>query len=153
MAFGISECKKEIMEYAEAGISGYVPKDGSVDDLVQAILRAVRGELECSADIAGALLRRVSELAIHHPPKPAPPGLTPRERQVAGLIGEGLSNKEIASCLEIREATAKAHVHQVLAKLGARRRGEVVLHLPDGMAPRRSLRDIPACWGNGVRPP
>jgi DNA-binding NarL/FixJ family response regulator len=96
-------------------------------------MRAVRGELECPADIAGALLRRVSELAAHKQSKPALPELTPREWQVAGLIGQGLTNKEIAARLEIQVPTAKAHVHQVLAKLGASRRGEVVLHLPHGI--------------------
>jgi DNA-binding NarL/FixJ family response regulator len=56
---------------------------------------------------------------------PARPALTAREAEVVGLIGAGLSNKEIALRLNICLATAKAHVHNVLAKLELRRRSQV----------------------------
>ena len=135
VAFGLSDSWESIVEYAEAGISGYVPKEGSVDDLVRVVLRVARGELECSAGVAGALLRRVSQLAARKPTHSPVPDLTPREWQVARLIGEGLSNTEVARSLNIKLATAKAHVHQVLAKLGARRRGEVVSRLGNGIPP------------------
>ena len=72
------------------------------------------------------------------------PDLTPREWEVAHLIGDGFTNKEIASSLDIRVPTAKAHVHQVLAKLGARRRWEVVSRLPDAIAQDRFGKDASA---------
>jgi DNA-binding NarL/FixJ family response regulator len=140
VAFGLSDSPREsIMDYAEAGISGYAPKDSSVEDLIRVVLRVARGELECSAGVAGALLQRVSQLAAHKQTHSAVPDLTPREWQVARLICDGLTNMEVARSLNIRLATAKAHVHQVLGKLGARRRGEVVSRL---------TRSIPA-----ARPP
>ena len=135
VAFGLSDSKESIVAYAEAGISGYVPKEGSVDDLVRVVLRVARGELECSAGVAGALLRRVSQLAGPTPAHSPVPDLTPREWQVARLICDGLSNTEVARSLNIKLPTAKAHVHQVLAKLGARRRGEVVSRLAKGIPP------------------
>jgi len=144
VAFGLSDSRDEIMAYAEAGISGFVSKESSVDDLIRVLEGAVRGELECPADIAGALLRRVSELATQKRAKQTNPDLTPREWEVAHLIGDGFTNKEIASSLDIRVPTAKAHVHQVLAKLGARRRWEVVSRLPDAIAQNRCGKDASA---------
>jgi DNA-binding NarL/FixJ family response regulator len=131
VAFGLTECKKDIIAYAEAGISGYVSKDGSADDVISAILRAVHGELECSAKVAGALLQHLTELARRTKTHAGQDSLTPRELQVAELIGQGLSNTEIASLLRIRVATTKTHVHHVLEKLGAHRRGQVVVHLQE----------------------
>ena len=61
VVFGLAECKKDVIEYAEAGISGYVSKNGSADDAISAVLRAVHGELECSAMVAGALLERLTK--------------------------------------------------------------------------------------------
>jgi two-component system nitrate/nitrite response regulator NarL len=57
----------------------------------------------------------------------APEGLTPREREVLGLLAEGLSNKAIADRLDISEHTAKFHVNAVLTKLGVQRRTEAVV--------------------------
>lgn len=58
---------------------------------------------------------------------PGPDTLTPREREVLGLLAEGLSNKAIADRLDISEHTAKFHVNAVLAKLGVQRRTEAVV--------------------------
>ena len=129
VAFGLSDCKDDIIAYAEAGISGYVSKDGSVDELISAILRAPQGELECSPKVAGALLAQLSKLAKDKNAHHGQDSLTRRELQVAKLLGQGLTNSEIASVLRIRVATTKAHVHHVLEKLGARRRGQVSMRL------------------------
>ncbi len=134
VAFGLNECKDEIICYAEAGISGYVSKNGSSDDLVTAILKAYQGDLECPAKVAAALLERLSELAREKRARAGWDVLTPRELQVAQLIGEGLSNSEIAALLKMKVATTKTHVHHVLEKLGAQRRGQVVKHLRKGLS-------------------
>ena len=128
VAFGLTEDKSKIVEYAEAGISGYVSKDSSGDELIKIILQASQGELDCSAKVAGALLERISKLARAKNNQYGLEVLTPRELQVAKLIGKGFSNNEIASMLKIRVTTAKTHVHHVLDKLGVSRRGQVVMH-------------------------
>jgi two-component system, NarL family, nitrate/nitrite response regulator NarL len=126
IALAVADEEDEILDYAEAGIAGYVTRDASHADLVEAIERAGRGEALCSPQIAGSLLRRVSALAAAQAAarEPAPGRLTTREREIVTLIDEGLSNKEIAARLTIELPTVKNHVHHILAKLKVDRRGE-----------------------------
>ncbi|MES9852170.1 MAG: response regulator transcription factor [Candidatus Thiodiazotropha sp. L084R] len=139
VAFGLTDSKREIIEYAEAGISGYVSKDACVADLVKVILRAHQGELHCSAQIAGALIERLSKLAREKRVPSSCDGLTSRELQIAELVSRGLTNSEIAVLLKIRVATTKTHVHHILEKLGVRRRGEVNNRLNDRYGSRADL--------------
>nr|WP_236673772.1 response regulator transcription factor [Comamonas sp. JC664] len=78
-------------------------------------------------DPALSELRALPRDAALGPPTSAPDALTPREREVLGLLAEGLSNKAIADRLAISEHTAKFHVNAVLAKLGVQRRTEAVV--------------------------
>jgi DNA-binding CsgD family transcriptional regulator len=64
----------------------------------------------------------------------SPDGLTAREREVIRLVGEGLSNKQIANSLGITERTAKFHLRQIMSKLGAENRAQAV-----ALATRRRL--------------
>jgi len=80
--------------------------------------------------MVAALLRRLN--AVAHAPGLDHDGtkaLTPRERQVARLVGEGLSNKEIARQLCIEVTTVKNHVHNMLRKLDVSRRGQAAAYL------------------------
>jgi two-component system, NarL family, nitrate/nitrite response regulator NarL len=70
------------------------------------------------------VLGALAALAAERRPKAVLADLTRREREVAVLLEEGLSNKEIAQRLRIEEPTVKNHVHHVLEKLSVRRRGE-----------------------------
>lgn len=119
------ETSAGVLACAEAGAAGYVPHDASVEALVE-VLRAVdRDEFCCSRTIAAVLLRRVAELAPqNHVQDASAATLTRRELDVLRLLEAGRSNKEIARTLGIGLCTAKNHVHSVLQKLGARRRGE-----------------------------
>jgi DNA-binding NarL/FixJ family response regulator len=124
VAVAVPETESDIIACAEAGVSGYVPREASTVELIDAMTAAVSGELHCSARIAGSLLRRVTRLASVSLTSPDAPYLTPRERDVLRLLEFGRSNKEIARSLCIELATAKNHVHNVMEKLGVRRRGE-----------------------------
>jgi two-component system, NarL family, nitrate/nitrite response regulator NarL len=124
IAFAVREDIAAILEYAEAGADGFVTAQSSISELVEAIKRTVAGELLCSPRLAAQLLRRVAhrrEPSSNHSPWT---GLTIREGQVLGLIRQGQSNKEIASALNISEATVKNHVHHVLEKLQVTTRGQ-----------------------------
>lgn len=106
-----------------AGASGFLLKDADAAELITAVRTVARGE----GLIAPAVTRRlIAEFADPRPvrvPVPATvESLTPREREVLGCLGEGLSNAEIAVRLEMAEATAKTHVSRVLAKLELRSR-------------------------------
>lgn len=116
--------ESEIVDWAEAGAWSYVTRDASIPELVEAAESAVRGEVRLSPRVAGSLFRRVSRLASEVRVAPAHDQLTAREREIVGLIDEGLSNKEIAARLFIELATVKNHVHNILEKLNVARRGE-----------------------------
>jgi DNA-binding NarL/FixJ family response regulator len=116
LAFAVREEIATILDYAEAGADGFVTANGSMADLVEAIERTAAGELMCSPRIAAQLLRRAAHQA-RRSPEPVDTLLTRREQQVLSLLRQGRSNKEIATVLNIAEATVKNHVHHVLEKL------------------------------------
>jgi two-component system nitrate/nitrite response regulator NarL len=120
LAVAVPETERHVLACVEAGVVGYVPRDGSLDDLTAALQRVVRGEVVCSPKIAASLLRRVAELAAR--PRPSAERLTAREVEILDLIGRGFSNKEIAGRLCIELSTVKNHVHNILRKLQVRRR-------------------------------
>jgi DNA-binding NarL/FixJ family response regulator len=130
----MAERKEIILRFIEAGAVGYVLSSGSMADLVQSIHAAYRGEALVSPEIAGALISRVVELTEVHPiPEyryrlDQVAGLTPREQEVLDLIGEGLSNHEIAERLVIEVGTVKNHVHSILQKLDVSDRGDAAAY-------------------------
>lgn len=109
-----------VIACAEAGVSGFVTCESTVDDMAAAASAVARGESACSPTVAAAVLRRVNSRDGQ------PAKLTPREREILALLDDGLSNKEIAADLSIGVSTVKNHVHNILEKLGARRRSEAV---------------------------
>jgi DNA-binding NarL/FixJ family response regulator len=134
VAFAVTEAETDVLACAEAGISGYVAQDGSVEDLVGTVLHAVDGELVCPPRIAALLFQRVAALSVQAPSGPSEP-LTPREREIAGLVARGLPNKAIARELRLAPATIKNHVHNILQKLSLQRRGEIAARQSGRRAP------------------
>jgi len=141
---GEGEDDRDVLASAEAGAIAYVPREASLEDLVAVIECAVRGEAVCSPRVAGALLRRIAALATDGRSDRVPARLTKREREIMGLIDEGLSNKEIAKRLRIEVATVKNHVHNILEKLQVHRRGEAAARLRAAL-PRRAVGSDTAC--------
>jgi DNA-binding NarL/FixJ family response regulator len=112
-----------------AGASGFLLKDVRREDLVQAVRVVAAGE----ALLAPSVTRRlIADYARRAPAAAAPPPdldrLTPREREVLGLIGRGRNNAEIGAELIVGEATVKTHVGRVLMKLGLRDRVQAVIY-------------------------
>jgi DNA-binding NarL/FixJ family response regulator len=126
VAFAVAEIDENILACAEAGISSYVMQDGSSEDLVAAVLSALKGELVCSPRIAGLLFRRMAKLCDGRSLKSADAHLTRREREIAAMVARNLPNKEIARQMGLGPATVKNHVHNILQKLNIHRRGDVV---------------------------
>jgi DNA-binding NarL/FixJ family response regulator len=129
LALGITEVKQDVLRLAEAGISGYVTRDATLDDLRASAESAIRGETLCSPHIVAGLMERLAELTQERRRTRDPLRLTSREQQVAALIDEGLSNIDIAHRLSIEVPTVKNHVHSILEKLRVHRRGEAVARL------------------------
>lgn len=127
VGIGITESDAEVLACAEMGMSGYITRDTSIEELAAALHGAAGGELICTPRTAGILIRRVAELAADRQRDGSVEQLlTQREREVAMLMCEHLSNKEIASRLCIEVATVKNHVHNVLDKLRVHRRTDAV---------------------------
>lgn len=128
VALAVPESEGYVVSCAEAGISAYVPRDGSLEELLATVIRAADGEAVCSPRVAGGLFRRVAALAAQQQPAPGADRpiatLTAREKEIILLIDDGLSNQQIARRLCIEVATVKNHVHSILEKLGARSRSE-----------------------------
>jgi two-component system, NarL family, nitrate/nitrite response regulator NarL len=129
VALGVAETTDELLPLAEAGMAGYVTREATHEEVADAVWRAAHDELACSPRMASSLLRHVRVLAAARPGAAAEAQLTTREREIAGLIDEGLSNKQIASRLCIEVPTVKNHVHNILEKLHVSRRGEAAARL------------------------
>jgi DNA-binding NarL/FixJ family response regulator len=125
VALSVPELEPAVLACAEAGIDGYVTRDGSLDDVVIAVHRAARGESVLPPSVAGRLLRRLSALAARGADSPDGESLTARELEIARLVDRGLSNKHIAAQLCIELSTVKNHMHRILTKLHAQHRAEI----------------------------
>jgi DNA-binding NarL/FixJ family response regulator len=117
-----------VFDALRAGASGFLLKDAPADELVAAIRVVAAGE----ALLAPGVTRRVIDAFVRRAaPRPAErealATLTPREREVLGLLARGRSNADIATALFVSEATTKTHVSNVLAKLGLRDRVQAVI--------------------------
>jgi DNA-binding NarL/FixJ family response regulator len=113
-----------VYDALRAGASGFVLKDVPPEQLVDGI-RAVHSG---SSLLTPSITRRMIEAHLDRPATVRPPdSLTPREREILGLLGRGLSNAEIADSLVVSETTVKTHVGRVLMKLGLRDRVQAVI--------------------------
>ncbi|WP_406297534.1 response regulator transcription factor [Embleya sp. NBC_00888] len=119
----------EIERAVEAGAIGYLLKDTTREQLVEAIRSAARGQT--------VLAPRVAERLVARMRRPAPVVLTSREVQVLDAVADGLSNADIGKRLVIAEATVKTHLLRVFAKLDVSDRTHaVVIAMESGLLPR-----------------
>jgi DNA-binding NarL/FixJ family response regulator len=112
-----------------AGAAGYLLKDVSSDTLVAAIRAATRGESFLQSTVTGRVVAAFTRLLEANGPRTEAfvLPLSPREREILGLVGTGASNKEIADRLCLAEGTVKNHVTSILTKLDVRDRTQAAL--------------------------
>jgi DNA-binding NarL/FixJ family response regulator len=112
----------------EAGATGYLLKDAEAEEVAAAVRAAYAGETHLDPAVARLLARRLRDR--RDTPTDTEP-LTARELEVLSLVGQGASNKEIATALFITERTARTHVSNILGKLGLASRTQAALYAVD----------------------
>ena len=117
---------EKVVQAIRAGAFGYLLKDVSPEDLVEAIRAAYHGETRLHPDAARKLMEQVAAEPTRAASKMDE--LTERESEVLGLIANGLSNREIATALVISEKTVKTHVSSLLSKLHLEARTQLAIY-------------------------
>ncbi|XUM02280.1 response regulator [Streptomyces venezuelae ATCC 10712] len=115
-----------VMAALAAGARGYLTKNAGREDIARAIRAAAAGQSVLDQEVRDRLLAAVTGAQRSAPGEPLPGDLTPREREVLALIGQGLPNRAIAERLFVSEATVKTHINNLFAKAGIRDRAEAV---------------------------
>ena len=124
--FGLDEY---IGEALRAGASGFITKDVPAEELVRAVRTVAAGEALLTPAVTRQLLDQVARRlpAVLTVENERLRELSEREREVLGLIAQGLNNAEIAAALVVGEATVKSHVSSILLKLGLRDRAQAAI--------------------------
>ena len=121
----------ELDEYVghaiRAGASGFLVKDTEPVELIHAVRVVAGGEALLSPGVTKRLLERIAATLTETPDTSALTPLTEREREVLGLVGQGLTNEEIGRELFLSPLTAKTHVSRIMSKLLARDRVQLVV--------------------------
>lgn len=126
---GMAEDEKLFLEAVRQGAAGYILQDANAPDLIAAVRSVMRGEAVCPPRLSLFLFHYIAKrektlmptLRMH-----IQLGLTRRERELVPMIAQGLTNKEIATLLNVSEQTVKNHIHRMIQKAGASKRLEVV---------------------------
>ena len=118
----------KVFQALQAGAAGYVLKDAAPEETLRAVYAVARGEGILSPSLVGRVMREFARLTGGWNPNiQGFADLSPRERDVLALLGEGLRNQDIAARLSIAEKTVKHHVSSILSKLQLNHRTEAAL--------------------------
>jgi DNA-binding NarL/FixJ family response regulator len=117
LVVSVSAQEEDVTEAILAGASGYVLKDGPVEEVVAGIQAAANGESLISPRIATMLMRRMRVDVPTEPEAPVTTPLSERELQVLRLVAQGKGNQEIGEELYIGQSTVRNHISSILMKL------------------------------------
>jgi DNA-binding NarL/FixJ family response regulator len=127
IAMDLFPVHEDVVELVEAGVSGFILKDATPADFMNTIRAVAGGSHVLPPPLTDSLFSQIARQAAGRGTRAVIDAvrLTQRERQVIDLIGEGLSNKEIAHRLHIATHTVKSHVHNILEKLALHTRLQI----------------------------
>ena len=116
--------QQDVLDAVKAGAAGYIVKSAGRAEFLDAVRRTAAGDAVFSPGLAGLVLGEFRRLAAS--PTPDTPRLTEREAEILGMVGTGLSYKQIAQRLVLSHRTVQNHVQNTLAKLQLHNRGELI---------------------------
>lgn len=125
---GMEADEEQFLTTVRSGVAGYLLRDASASDVVNAVRAVFRGEAVCPPQMCSALFRFVARTAQDLPLRnlASKPDLTLRQQQLVTLVAKGLTNKEIASHLNLSEFTVRNHIHRILKQVDAGSRSQAV---------------------------
>jgi DNA-binding NarL/FixJ family response regulator len=128
LLLGMEDDQDLFLSAVRAGASGYLLKDASAGDVVAAVRAISRGEAVCPPKLCMSLIKWMSLKAREEiaPRIDAKPNLTLRQMQLVTLVAQGMTNKEIASQLNLSEFTVKNHLYRIMKQVDAGSRYEAV---------------------------
>ena len=121
----------DVLEFVEAGVSGFILKDAGIDEFLNTIRSVYQGTKVLPLHLTGSLFSQIVEHAVNGSKQSIIDDsirMTKRERQVIELISDGSTNKEIAQKLRLSTYTVKSHVHNILEKLTLNTRVQIAKH-------------------------
>lgn len=118
---------EDLVEFVHAGVSGFIMKDATLEDLAGTIRSVAKGAHVLPPPLTSTLFSQIARDAVVRGRRGALASvkMTPREREVINLIAEGMSNKAIASELHISPHTVKSHVRNIMEKLALHTRLQI----------------------------
>jgi DNA-binding NarL/FixJ family response regulator len=135
----------DILDFVQAGVSGFILKDATINDFLKTIRSVAKGLQVLPQNLTGSLFSQIVEHAINGS-KPSDVidsvRMTKREKQVIELISEGHTNKEIAQKLHLSTYTVKSHVHNILEKLALSTRVQIAKYLHDSKKGGSIIYDV-----------
>jgi len=128
LLIGMRDGSEQFLSAVRRGISGYLLKDASIEEIVEAVRLTSRGEAVCPPAFCSFLFQFVCNHAtsVFANPSVSQHPLTLRQQQLTVLVAKGLTNKEIAARLNISEYTVRNHIHRIMKQVDARSRSEAV---------------------------
>jgi len=125
---GMEDDEEKFLTAIRAGSTGYLLKDASAADVLSAVRSVARGEAVCPPRLCSSLFKRIAAGAHDFSRREfySRPSLTMRQQQLVSLVARGLTNKEIASELNLSEFTVKNHLRRIMKQVDAESRYEAV---------------------------
>jgi len=131
IGIGLIPSQLDVIEFVEAGASGFILKDATVGEFLATIQSVARGSKVLPPLLTGTLFSHVADRALkdRNGERTGVVRMTKREHEIIALIVEGLSNKGIAESLHIATFTVKSHVHNILEKLALHSRLQIAMYI------------------------
>jgi DNA-binding NarL/FixJ family response regulator len=130
--------QEDIIGFIKAGANGFIVKDATIEDFIKTIRSVAEGADVVPPSLTGTLLSHIVDQAVMRSTATVLEAvrMTKREQEIANLIADGLSNKEIAQRLNIATYTVKSHVHNILEKLALHSRLQIAAHTHKANTPQ-----------------